>query len=191
MWLQNYRDTFVSCLATLKSLTGASDEYARFRWHAIYLTRGRFSYFFRGDLDVGKTGFFGQQMDLTTGVTSPVPTGSIALYGATFGLNETIAVYNGPHKSVIDVARAFNEEGMEDYQAEFFYVRMSLMRVGDDGRMGFATDPRLRENTNIIFIGLEDHTTADRLETSRVGQWIATDKPMASNDWYAERYYYH
>ncbi|EJL56923.1 hypothetical protein PMI09_01532 [Rhizobium sp. CF122] len=191
MSLQNYRDTFVSCLATLKGLSSASDAYIWFRWQAIYLTRDRFSYFFRGDLNVGKASFFGQQMDMTTGATAPVPTSSIALYGATFGLNETIAVYNGPQKSVIDVAHAFNEEGMEDCQAEFFYVRMSLMHVGDDGRMGFATDPRLRENTNIIFVGLEDHATAEVLETSSVGQWIATDKPMASSEWYAERYYYH
>src|ERR1700752_3921374 len=103
MSLQNYRDTFVSCLATLKGLSSASDAYIRFRWQAIYLTRDRFSYFFRGDLNVGKTSFFGQQMDMTTGATTPVPTSSIALYGATFGLNETIAVYNGPQKSVIDV----------------------------------------------------------------------------------------
>ncbi|CCM74958.1 hypothetical protein [Rhizobium mesoamericanum] len=190
MSLESYRDTFVSCLARLKGLTSASDTYLRFRWQAIYLTRDRFSYFFRGDLNVGKASFFGQQMDLISGATTAVPVSSIALYGATFGLNETIAVYNGPQKSVIDVAHAFNQESMRDYQAEFFYVGMSLVHVGDDGRMGFA-NPRLRENTNIIFVGLEDHTTADLIETSSLGRWIATDKPMASSEWYAERYYYH
>ena len=190
MSLQNYRDTFVSCLATLKGLTSASDEYARFRWQAIYLTRDRFSYFFRGDLDGVRATFFGQQMDVTTGAISSVPTRSIALYGATFGLNETIAVYDGPQKSVIDVAHAFSEEGMEDYRAEFFYVRMSLLHATDHRWTGLADDPLLRENTNIIFVGLEDHATADLLEESGVGRWIATAKPMASSDWYAERYYY-
>lgn len=190
MSLQDYRDTFVRCLATLKSLTSASNEYALFRWRAIYLTRDRFSYFFRGGLDVDTACFFGQQMDLITGTATSVPTRSITLYGATFGLNEAITVYNGPQKSVIDVAHAFNEKGAADYQAEFFYVRMSLLHMGDDGRIGFGADPLLRENTNIIFVGLEDHTTADLLETSSVGQWVATDKPMASSQWYAERYYY-
>jgi len=190
MSLQNYRDTFVRCLATLKSLTGASDEYARFRWQAIYLTRDRFSYFFRGGLEIEKLSFFGQQIDLTTGEETPVPSRSIALYGATFGLNESITVYGGPQKSVIDVAHAFNEEGAADCQAEFFYVRMSLLHMADDDRMGFSIDPLLRENTNIIFVGLEDHTTADRLEASNVGRWVAKDKPIASSQWYAERYYY-
>ncbi|MEK1892323.1 MAG: hypothetical protein AAAB20_03380 [Rhizobium sp.] len=189
MPLQNYRDTFVGCLATLKSLTSASEEYARFRWQAIYLTRDRFSYFFRGDLDGVKTSFFGQQMDVTTGATRSVPTRSITLYGATFGLNEAITVYDGPQKSVIDVAHAFSDEGAE-YQAEFFYVRMNLLYSGEDGRIGFGIDPLLRENTNIIFVGLEDHATADLLEASSAGQWVATDKPMASSEWYAERYYY-
>ncbi|RDJ14525.1 hypothetical protein [Rhizobium grahamii] len=190
MPLQNYRDTFISCLATLKSLTSASDEYARFRWQAIYLTRDRFSYFFRGDLDGVKTSFFGQQMDVTNGAISSVPTRSIALYGATFGLNETITVYDGPQRSVIDVAHAFSEEGVEDYQAEFFYVRMSLLHATDHSRTGLGDDPLLRENTNIIFVGLEDHATADLLERSGVGRWMATGKPMASSEWYAERYYY-
>ncbi len=190
MSLQNYRDTFVSCLATLNGLTGTSDVYARFRWQAIYLTRDRFSYFFRGDLDLGKTSFLGQQIDLGTGVTTPVPTTSIALYAATFGLNEMITVYNGPHKSVIDVAHAFNQGNKADHQAEFFYIRMSLLHSASDSRIGLSTDPRLRETTNIIFIGLEDRTTADLLETSSVGRWIATDKPMASSEWYTERYYY-
>ena len=191
MSLQNYRDTFVRCLATLRSLTSARDEYAWFRWQAIYLTRDRFSYFFRGDLDGVKVRFLGQQIDLTTGATSSVPIRSIALYGATFGLNEAITAYRGPQKSVIDIAHAFSEKGAADYQAEFFYVRMRLLYSADDSRTGFGTDPRLRENTNIIFVGLEDHATADLLETSRIGQWVATDRPVASSEWYAERYYYH
>ncbi|MBW9112790.1 hypothetical protein JNB88_03890 [Rhizobium cauense] len=191
MSLQNYRDTFVRCLATLKSLTSSSNEYARFRWQAIYITRDRFSYFFRGGMEIEKRNSFGQQMDLVTGVATPVPTHSIALYGATFGLNEAITVYNGPQKSVIDVAHAFSEESAADFRPEFFYVRMSLLHMADDGRMGFGADPLLRENTNIIFVGLEDQATADHLETSSAGQWVAHDKPMASSQWYTERYYYH
>jgi hypothetical protein len=190
MPLHNYRDTFLQCLATLKDLTGASEEYARFRWQAIYLTRGRFSYFFRGALDGNSIGFSGQQIDLADGEVTPVPVRSVGLYGATFGLNEAITAYGGPQKSVIDVAHAFNEAGEMDYHPEFFYIRTNLLYTGNDSRMGFADDARLRENTNLIFVGLEDTITADMLEESDIARWVAREKPISSSEWYAERFYY-
>lgn len=190
MPLSNYRDTFLQCLTSLKGLTGQSDEYARFRWQAIYLTRARFSYFFRGAYDGVSIGFSGQQIDLTNGEVTVIPVGSVGLYGATFGLNEAIAAYRGPPKSVIDVAHAFNEESEMDYHPEFFYIRMNLLHSANSSRMGFADDPRLRENTNFIFVGLEDRMTADLLEESDIVRWVAKEKPMASSDWYAERFYY-
>lgn len=190
MPLPNYRDTFLQCLMTLKGLTGQSEDYVRFRWQAIYLTRGRFSYFFRGALDGASIGLSGQQIDLTNGEVSTIPAGSVGLYGATFGLNEAITAYNGPQKSVIEVAHAFSEESEMDYHPEFFYVRMNLLHTASDSKMGFARDPRLRENTNLIFVGLEDQMTADLLEESDIARWVAQEKPMASTEWYAERYYY-
>ena len=190
MPLPNYRDTFLQCLTTLKGLTAQSEEYVRFRWQAIYLTRGRFSYFFRGALDGASIGFSGQQIDLTNGEVSIIPARSAGLYGATFGLNEAITAYSGPQKSVIEVAHAFNEESEMDYHPEFFYVRMNLLHTASDSKMGFARDPRLRENTNLIFVGLEDQMTADLLEESDIARWVAQEKPMASTEWYAERYYY-
>ncbi|NLS03002.1 hypothetical protein HGP14_06400 [Rhizobium sp. P32RR-XVIII] len=190
MPLPDYRDTFLQCLHTLKGLTGHSDEYVRFRWQAIYLTRGRFSYFFRGALDGQAIGFSGQQMDLVTGDVSVIPVRSVTLYGATFGLNEAITVYSGPEKSVIEVAHAFNEESEMTYEPEFLYIRMDLLHSANDSRMGFTSDPRLRENTNLIFVGLEDQVTASLLEESDIARWVAREKPMASTDWYAERFYY-
>ncbi|MBB4273747.1 hypothetical protein [Rhizobium mongolense] len=190
MRLPNYRDTFLQCLLTLKDLMGPSEEYVRFRWQAIYLTRGRFSYFFRGTLDGQVSGFSGQQIDLTNGEITIIPARSAALYGATFGLNEAITAYNGPAKSVIDVAHAFNEASDMSYHPEFFYVRMDLLHSANDSRMGFTLDPRLRENTNLILVGVEDQATADLLEESDIARWVAQEKPMASTDWYAERFYY-
>jgi hypothetical protein len=190
MPLPNYRDTFLQCLQTLKELTGQSDEYVRFQWQAIYLTRGRFSYFFRGVLDRQAIGFSAQQMDLTDGDVTAIPVRSVGLYGATFGLNEAITAYSGPEKSVIEVAHAFNKEGEMAYDPEFFYIRMDLLHSANDSRMGFTNDPRLRENTNLIFVGLEDHVTATLLEESDIARWVAREKPMASTDWYAERFYY-
>ncbi|PKA40499.1 hypothetical protein N2599_04280 [Rhizobium sullae] len=190
MPLPNYRDTFLQCLETLKGLTGRSEDYARFRWQAIYLTRGRFSYFFRGASDGQTARFSGQQIDLTNGEITIIPVRSAGLYGATFGLNEAITAYGGPAKSVIDVAHAFNEASEMSYQPEFFYVRMDLLHSANDSRMGRAENPRLRENTNLIFVGLEDQITADLLEESDIARWVAQEKPMASTDWYAERFYY-
>ncbi|MFP3542214.1 hypothetical protein SB748_01900 [Rhizobium sp. SIMBA_035] len=190
MPLPNYRDTFLQSLQTLKGLTGDSGEYVRFRWQAIYLTRGQFSYFFRGALDGTSAGFSGQQIDLVSGEVSIVPAQSVGLYGATFGLNEAITAYSGPQKSVIEVAHAFTEASEMDYHPEFFYVRMNLLHTASDSKMGFARDPRLRENTNLIFVGLEDQITSELLEESDIARWVAQEKPMASADWYAERYYY-
>lgn len=190
MPIPNYRNTFVRCLSTLKSLTAASDEYARFRWQAVYLTRERYSYFFRGTVDGNQIAFFGQQVDLVDGAISSVPVRSVSLYGATFGLNETITAYSGPQKSVIDVAHAFHEASEMDYNPEFFYVKMNLLYASDDSRMGFSNDPRLRENTNLIFVGLEDAATAGLLEESDIARWVARDTVMTSSDWYAERFYY-
>jgi len=190
MPLPNYRDTFLQCLMTLKGLNGESEDYVRFRWQAIYLTRGRFSYFFRGALDGASIGFSGQQIDLINGEVSIIPARSVGLYGATFGLNEAITAYSGPQKSVIEVAHAFSEESEMDYHPEFFYVRMNLLHTASDSKMGFTRDPRLRENTNLIFVGLEDQMTADLLEESDIARWVAQEKPMASTEWYAERYYY-
>jgi hypothetical protein len=190
MPLQNYRDTFLQCLTTLKGLTEASDQYVRFRWQAIYLTRGHYSYFFRGALDGQTVGFTGQQIDLTNGEVAAIPARSVALYGATFGLNESVTAYGGPQKSVIDVAHAFHEASEMDYQPEFFYVRMNLLHSANDSRMGLSSDPKLRENTNLIFVGLEDATTADLLEESDIARWVAQEKPMTSANWYSERYFY-
>lgn len=190
MPIPNYRDTFVRCLTTLKELTAASDEYSRFRWQVVYLTRERFSYFFRGTIDGSNIGFFGQQVDLIDGTISSVPIRSVSLYGATFGLNETITAYSGPQESVIDAAHAFNEASEMNYNPEFFYIRMNLLHSGNDSRMGLSGDPRLRENTNLIFVGLEDAATADLLEESDIAKWVAREKPMASSKWYAERFYY-
>lgn len=190
MSIPNYRTTFVRCLSTLKRLTAETDEYARFRWQAVYLTRDRFTYFFRGTIDGSNRGFFGQQVDLTDGSISSVPVRSVSLYGATFGLNETITAYCGPPKSVIDVAHAFHQASEMNYDAEFFYIRMNLLHSGNDSQMGLASDARLRENTNLIFVGLEDAATAHLLEESDMARWVTTEQPRVSNDWYAERFYY-
>jgi len=190
MPLPDYRETFVECLHTLKGLSEPSDEYVQFRWQAIYLTRGRFSYFFRGAFDGQATGFSGQQIDLVNGEVSVIPARSVGLYGATFGLNEAITAYSGPEKSVIEVAHAFNEESEMTYEPEFLYIRMALLHSANDSRMGLTSDPRLRENTNLIFVGLEDEVTASLLEESDIARWVAREQPMVSTDWYAERFYY-
>jgi hypothetical protein len=174
----------------LKSVTNLSDDYVRFNWQAVYLTRERFYYFFRGTLADLHVSSFGQQIDLISGEASPVPFRSVTLYGATFGLNEAITAYSGPTDSVIDVAHAFHEASEMDFRPEFFYVRMNILRAGNDGRIVRTTDPHLRENTNLIFVGLEDSATADLLEESDIAHWLATEQPMVSRKWYAERFYY-
>jgi hypothetical protein len=190
MSLPDYRDTFVRCLGALKNVANKQEDCERFSWQAVYITRERFSYFFRGALNGSDTTSFGQQVDLTSGAISAVPFRSVTLYGATFGLNETITAYSGPVESVIDVAHAFHEASETDYRPEFFYVRMNIVRAGDEGRIARTAESRLRENTNLIFVGLEDSATAELLEESDIARWLATEKPMASRRWYAERFYY-
>jgi hypothetical protein len=190
MSLPDYRDTFVRCLGALKDVINLSDDYVRFSWQAVYLTRERFSYFFRGTLADLQESSFGQQIDLTSGDASPIPFRSVTLYGATFGLNEAITAYSGPTASVIDVAHAFHEASEMDYRPEFFYVRMNILRAGNEGRIWRPAAPHFRENTNLIFVGLEDSATAELLEESDIARCLATEQPMASRKWYAERFYY-
>jgi hypothetical protein len=190
MSLPDYRATFVRCLSALKNVTNQRDDWVRFSWQAVYITRERFSYFFRGALNGSDIASFGQQVDLTSGDATPVPFRSVTLYGATFGLNETITAYSGPVESVIDVAHAFHEASEMDYRPEFFYVRMNIVHAGNEDRTARTGGARLRENTNLIFVGLEDRATAELFEESDIARWLATEQPMASRKWYAERLYY-
>ncbi|WP_337266460.1 hypothetical protein [Oryzifoliimicrobium ureilyticus] len=190
MPLQDYRDTLLQCLSTLNAFNTRPQEFSRFRWRAIYMTRSRFCYFFRGRFNGIDVSAEAQQMDLHTGVVTNIPWTSAPLYGATFALNEAVTVYDGRLKSVIEVAHAFSENDEHRFEPEFFYVKTDLSYISDDWRPGFVADPRLHKNTNLIFVGFEDGNAAGQLENTRLASWMSNRKPIASADWYAERYYY-
>lgn len=188
MRLVDYRDEFAACIKRLGKLP--CDEYSEFQWRAVYITRGRSTYFFRGALDGRYRNFTARTIDLRSGNIQQLSPGMLNLLTADFAQNAVIGAYDGPEKPVAHVAEDICSKTAPSFQPEFFYVFADLLHASSQGRFNLPQEGGIYDLTKMIFVGLKTPGEAFAMETNALGTLLVRESEDRSARWFMERHVY-